>query len=308
MTSHFSYHCAHDIESSSSLNRLLQTLWDEVARDSGGRLSVALHPDGAAGGPDEMVDKLLDNRIQFHAVSGMIMSRLVPVIAVEGLAFAYGSSTSACEAMAGRTGDVVRAALRDKGVHAFRSVLPQGLNQIITRGRKVENASDLDGLRIRIGNSPYLKDLYGSLGCDPQPVDLQQVTAALRDGQAEGVEMPCYAILPADRHEYLDHVGEIGIRFACFWLCANLEAWNALGPEIQSIIERRFEVLAKDYARDLDTDNDRSRRLLEERGYTFTRVDRASLERRLHANGFYERWRARLGEAAWRAVQDARSN
>lgn len=307
MTSRFSLRCAHDIEPTSALNRVLQALWDAVGSESAGALAVDMQPDGAAGGPDEMVDKLIDNRIQIHPVSGMILSRVVPVIAVEGLAFAYDSSRRGCEAMAGRTGDIVRAALRGKGIHAFRQVLPQGLNQIITRGRKLATASDLQGLRIRIGNSPYLKDLYTSLGCDPQPVDLQQVTAALRDGRAEAVEMPCYGILPAQRHEYLDHVGEIGIRFACFWLCVNLDAWNALGPELQSMLERKFETVARSYAQDLDRRNEQAHMALEARGYSFSRMDRASLERRLHESGFYERWKARLGEEAWESVQEARN-
>jgi len=307
MTKSISYQCAHDIEASSALNILLQTLFDEIREESKGRLDVTLHPDGAAGGPDEMVDKLLDNRIQFHAVSGMIMTRVAPEIAVEGLAFAFESSKQGCEAMAGRTGDVVRAALLDKGVHAFRQVLPQGLNQIITRGRKVGKAEDLDGLRIRIGNSPYLKDLYGSLRCDPQPIDLQLVTAALRDGQAEGVEMPYYAIQSADRYRHLDHVGVVDIRFACFWLCVNLDAWHGLDPDIRAMLDRSFESLARQYALALDETNDQSRRFLEEQGYTFTTVDRQALKRRLQESGFYERARDRIGEDAWQALQAIRS-
>lgn len=306
MTREHRLRCAHDIERSSNLNTLLQTLWDDLRRDSGGRLDVSLHPDGELGGPDDMVDQLLDNRLQFHAVSGMILSRITPVVAAEGLAFAYASSRHGCEAMAGDVGDAVRAALRARGLHALRQVLPQGMNQIITRGRAVRGLADLQGLRLRIGNSPYLKDLYGSLGCDPQPIDLQQVAPALRDGRAEGVEMIYYGILAADRHRYLDHVGQVDVRFACFWLCVNLQAWQALGPQLQDLVERRYAELAQPYAEELDRTNERARAFLQSQGYAFTEVDRAALQRRLRETGFYDRWRERLGEPVWQAILHAR--
>ena len=310
----FTYICAHDIEASNPFNAALKTLWDDVRRESGGRLDVVLQPDGAAGEPDDMVDMTIDGRLQIHPVSGMILSRITRVIAVEGMAFAYDSSGHASEAMAGVVGDAVgveadpqvvdavRSDLRTKGLHAMRRVMPQGMNQIITRGKPVRGLHDLAGLRVRIGNSPYLKDLYRSLGCDPQPIDLQGVASALREDRAEGLEMIYWAVQSADRHRYLDHVGLVDIRFACFWMCINLDAWNALGEELQTIVERCYERVATAFVGQVDAENERACEFLRSRGYTFTNVDKAELQEQLRATRFYERWREQVGERAWAAV------
>jgi len=80
--------CAHDISAKSILNQLLVKLWAEVQEASSGRMNVSLHPNGSLGGPDDMVDQMVSGRIQVHPVSGMILSRITPVVALEGLPFA----------------------------------------------------------------------------------------------------------------------------------------------------------------------------------------------------------------------------
>ncbi|QHE88553.1 TRAP transporter substrate-binding protein [Hydrogenophaga sp. BPS33] len=292
-----SWRCAHDIVADSALNVLLREFLPDMERLSGGQLTVSLHPDGELGGPDDMVDMLARNEIQMHPVSGMILSRLTPVVAIEGFPFAFGTSKEACAAMAGAPGDRVRDALRQLGIHAFRAVLPQGLNHVFSRGRRIERATDLDGLRIRVGNSPYLKDLYRSLGCDPQPVDLQHVTAALADGRAEGVEMTINSVERSPRHRHMDHIAMVGIRFACFWLCVNLDAWQMLDAPTQERLEAHFETLAARYSEDMDRLHEESLSVLESKGYTVTEVHREGLVTRLKESGFIERWRAHAGIA-----------
>lgn len=290
-----SWRCAHDIDPGAPLNILLREFLPDIERLTHGSLQVSLHPDGELGGPDDMVDMLVRNEIQMHPVSGMILSRLTPVVAIEGFPFAHASSRDGCSAMAGRSGDLVRQALRALGIHAFRAVLPQGLNQIFSRGRSIKTASDLDGMRIRIGNSPFLRDLYGSLGCDPQPIDLQHVPAALAEGRVEGVEMTLNSVERSTRHRYMDHVALVDIRFACFWMCVNLDAWQALSPETQATLEARFEELAGPFSLALDRQHEESLRALGSKGYTITTVDRDSLRSCLRNAGFFERWRQRMG-------------
>ena len=290
-----SWRCAHDIDPGSPLNILLREFLPDVARLTHGTLQVSLHPDGELGGPDDMVDMLVRNDIQMHPVSGMILSRLTPVVAIEGFPLAYASSGDGCSAMAGPSGDLVRQALRALGIHAFRTVVPQGLNQIFSLGRSIKTASDLDGMRIRIGNSPFLRDLFGSLGCDPQPIDLQHISVALAEGRAEGVEMTLNSVERSSRHRYMDHVALVDIRFACFWMCVNLDAWQSLSPATQATLEARFEELVSPFSRALDRQHEESLRALAAKGYTITTVDRDSLRSRLRDSGFLERWRQRTG-------------
>lgn len=308
MTTAHEWICAHDISANSNFHLLLEQLWEQVREASHGRMTVRLHPDGALGGPDELVDGMIGNRIQVHPVSGMILSRITPIVAAEGMPFAFRTSAEGCQAMAGRTGDAVRAALRAQGIHALRQVLPQGLNQIFSRGRRIDTVEDLEGFRIRIGNSPYLKDLYRSLGCDPQPIDLQHVAAALRDGRADGMEITDYGAQSGRRDEVIDHVALCDIRFACFWMCFNAHAWDSLDGELQSLIERRYEALAEPYIAAVDHTNQASRQSLRDRGLTYTNVDRSSLQRRLHDSGFFARWRAQLGEPAWQSIEAYRTD
>ena len=75
------------------------------------------------------------------------------------------------------------------------------------------------------------------------------------------------------------------------------------GADGEPAIDRQ---LLSDRAEELDRTNERARAFLQAQGYTFTQVDRAALQQRLRASGFYERWRERLGEPAWQAILRAR--
>ena len=300
--------CAHDISAKSILNQLLVQLWAEVQEASSGRMNVSLHPNGSLGGPDDMVDQMVNGRIQVHPVSGMILSRITPVVALEGLPFAYPTSDQACQAMAGSTGDAVRSALRAKGIHSLRSVLPQGLNQIFCRGRQIHTVDDLKGFRIRIGNSPYLKDLYGSLGCDPQPVDLQYINEAIREGRADGMEMTYNGVATGQRDEMIESIAISNIRFACFWMCFNAEAWDSLDEELQMLIESRFDVLAKQYVLDVNAANQEGLQTLQDRGLTLTTIDTESFRLRLKDAGFFDRWRVQIGEEVWQSIEAYHEN
>jgi len=59
-------------------------MWDAVRDETQGQLEVELIPWGAAGSSKVSLAKLLNNEIAFHMVSGMPLSTIVPVAAMEG--------------------------------------------------------------------------------------------------------------------------------------------------------------------------------------------------------------------------------
>jgi TRAP-type C4-dicarboxylate transport system substrate-binding protein len=302
----FEYVCAHDLPPTSGFHQRLARMWADVERETSGALTVEVQPWGTAGPAQTMIEKVISGEIQFHPVSGMPLSTKLPLIAMEGLPFAYPSSAAAARVMDGPLGDYLRGSAAAIGLHVLKEVWPQGHNQLIhTRPGGPTTVEELDGFPIRVGQSPFLIDLYRSLGAAPVPLNLQQAREAVLDGTVGGVEMPYWGLRELGTPDAVRAVVDCDIRWATFWMTTNAEAWTALPPALRSVVERANKRHSAAHQTEYDSLNDSSRSRLADSGTPVHSFDRTELRERLGGSGFYTRWRAEFGERAWALLNAA---
>lgn len=303
---HFEYVCAHDLPPTSAFHHRLTRMWADVERETSGALTVEVQPWGTAGPAQTMIEKVMSGEIQFHPVSGMPLSTKLPLIAMEGLPYAYPSSSGAASTMDGPLGDYLRGSASAIGLHVLKEVWPQGHNQIIcTRPDGPAKVEELDGFRIRVGESPFLLDLYRSLGADPVPLNLQQARAAVVDGTVGGVEMPYAGLRELGAPGSVRTVLDCDIRWATFWMTANAEAWAELPPALRAVVERVNKRHSTAHRTEYASLNDLSGSRLKDSRIPIHWLDRKELRDRLTGSGFYARWRAEFGERAWALLNAA---
>ncbi len=299
----FHYKCAHDMRVENPLHIRLVQMWDAVRDETQGRLEMEMLPWGSGGPSKECLDKLLDGRIEFHPISGMPLSIIVPVAAMEGLPFAYESEEEACRVLDGPLGDYLRREIAATGLKVFLRNWPQGFNQITSSKGPIRNVDDLQGFKLRTAQVPYKKDLFSSLGCDTQPIFYQAVFDNLKNGTAWGQETP-YLYVEMDKFvEVQTHLSITNHRLGSFWLCANSEAWKALPPDIQASIERNAEKYVKLFRKDMVKENAAAAERLKSR-LIFNQADTATFIARLKQSGFYGRRRKEYGETAWKLLEE----
>jgi TRAP-type C4-dicarboxylate transport system substrate-binding protein len=281
-------------------------MWADVERETSGALTVEIQPWGTAGPAQTMIQKVMSGEIQFHPVSGMPLSTRLPLIALEGLPYAYPSSAAAANVMDGPLGDHLRESASAVGLHVLKEVWPQGHNQIFcTRPGGPTTVEELSGFRIRVGETPYLADLYRSLGADPVPLNLQQARAAVLEGTVDGVEMAYSGLGEVGAPNSIRAVLDCDIRWANFWVAANADAWAELPPALRSVIERANRHHSALHRTEYQSLNDRSAARLKGSGIPVHQLDRKELRGRLTESGFYSRWRAEFGESAWSLLNAA---
>ncbi len=303
----FQYICAHDMRVENPLHIRLSELWEAVHNETDGELTVEVVPWGQAGHSKECLRKLLDNEIAFHPISGMPLSTIVPIAAMEGLPFAYRTEEEACKVLDGPFGDMLREHITEAGVVIFPLVWPQGFNQITSSTKPIRTVEDLDGFKLRIAQVPYKQELFSSLGCDPQQIFYQAIHEKLRSGEASGQETPyLYTEIDqfADVQRYLSITNH---RFAAFWLCANPQAWNALPEAIQKVVERNIKKYVLLFRDDMSRANEEAKKRLQTR-LEFNTPDTSTFIDRLNSNGFYDRCREKFGAQAWDLFQQERGS
>ena len=301
----FHYVCSHDLRAENPLHIRLTQMWEAVRNETQGRLEVETRPWGATGPSKVTLTKLLNNEIAFHPVSGMPLSTIAPVAAMEGLPYAFPSEEEACRILDGEFGDLLRKEISAKGLVVFPKIWPQGYNQMTSSTKPIRTADDLTGFKLRIAQVPYKLDLFKSLGCDPQQIHYQAVYDHLKNGAASGQETP-YLYVEMDRFvEVQKYLNVTRHRLASFWFCANPESWKALPRDLQESVERNANTHVDLFRQDMIRANAGACERLKSR-LQFNEVDTSTFVDRLKTSGFYQRWRKEFGEKAWTLLEAKR--
>jgi len=304
-TKPFRYICSHDMRVENPLHIRLTQMFDAIRGETEGQLEVEVVPWGGTGPSKVTLTKLLEGEIAFHPVSGMPLSTLVPIAAMEGLPFAFESEDEACRVMDSELGDLLRKEISAKGLIVFPKNWPQGNNQITSSTKPIRTVEDLDGFKLRTAQVPYKVDLFTSLGCEPQQIYYQAVYDNLKSGAASGQETP-YLYVEMDRFvEVQKYLSVTNHRMGNFWLCANPERWSALPRNVQESVERNSSKYVDLFRADMVRANEEAGERLKSR-LEFTYTDTSGFVERLRQNGFYARWRKEFGEKAWRLLEQKR--
>ncbi len=301
----FHYVCAHDMRAENPLNIRLAQMWDAVRDETQGQLEVELIPWGAAGSSKVSLAKLLNNEIAFHMISGMPLSTIVPVAAMEGLPFAFRSEAEACRIFDGEFGNLLRSEIAAKGLVVFPNIWPQGFNQITSSTVPIRTVEDLKGFKLRTAQVPYKVDLFSSLGCEPQQIYYQAVYDNLKSGAASGQETP-YLYVEMDKFvEVQKTLSVTNHRLGSFWMCAHPDSWNALPATVKGSVERNAKKYVALFREDMVKANALAAGRLRSR-LVFNEADTSTFVERLKQNGFYNRWRREFGAEAWSLLETQR--
>jgi TRAP-type transport system periplasmic protein len=102
----------------------------EILKESGGRLSIDVYPNGQLGSDTDTVSQLRSGAIDFVCTAGTIWGNLVPVTSINTVAFAFPDYATVWKAMDGDLGTHMRAAFDKVNLVAVGKVFDHGFRQI----------------------------------------------------------------------------------------------------------------------------------------------------------------------------------
>jgi len=112
---------------------------------------------------------------------------------------------------------------------------------IVTRERRVQDLSELKGMRIRVPTE--LMTLFDDLGADPVNMPMGDVYSALAKGVIDGVVAPVDTFKTLHFAEVTHYYNTLKVpRGAYPSRAMGLRSWNRLSPEQQQILERSIPV------------------------------------------------------------------
>src|SRR5258707_7124026 len=294
----------HNQPAQSHQHQFLTDLWEQVKRESGGRLAVTVYPqnNNIAGSDPGALDMLQSGELELFTLMGGILGRKVPVAEIQGMPFAFTSHAQVHRANDGALGEYIGRECAAKGIYRFQyGLLENGFRQIAMADRPIRTAADLRGVKMRVPDGQMFRDVFTALEAQPVTVNIRELYDALKTGRVDGQENPLVIVEVNKLYEVTKYVSVTNHMWSGFNLIANLRFWNSLDGDVQEIVKRnvqKYVALQRAYTDGL---NRQLGQRLAERGMIFNDADVASFRAKL-GGGFYQRWKNEFG-AAWNVLE-----
>lgn len=278
----------------------LKEMADGVAQDTQGAMAIEIFPESQLGSDSAMIAMVQKGELEMY-LGGNVFGPLVPMTEMPGLPFTFRNSSAVFEALDNDLGDLIRAELLAKGLHAFRHGFDNGFHQLTTSNKPIRTADDLAGMKIRTPVQTMTVDFFQALGAKPMTFTLNKLYEVCRDRTVDGQTDPLQIVVLLKLYEVQTYLSLTSHWWSGFTLVANEKAWNALPDEYRRKIEMRAERAAILQRQDVQLIDGGAVELLRGKGMIVNPADTSGFRKPLDA--FYARWKGIYGDKAWSMLE-----
>lgn len=119
--------------------------------------------------------------------------------------------------------------------------LPVGFRNVANSERPVTNLGDMEGLRLRLQNSPVQIAAFQALGADPVPLAWSETYQAVQTGVVDGLENSLNILLSADYPKVAPYVSQTRHLFEFFLVFVNEDFYASLTDEERTAFDEAFQ-------------------------------------------------------------------
>ena len=216
-----------------------------VERESSQRIHVEIFTGGQlCGSPMECLLALDGGVMEVFMSTLGGLANMVPELQVLDLPYLFNDDDSVEQLFAGPFIDDLREELLSRtGLRLMTIGNTGGWRNFANTRHEVRTPDDLRGLKIRTINSPIQIQLTKALGAAPTPVPWPELYIALATGTVDGSKNGVTDIVGMGFHEHIKYVTMDGHAYmSALWLMNN-DAYQAMPPDLQSIVESGFDAL-----------------------------------------------------------------
>jgi tripartite ATP-independent transporter DctP family solute receptor len=290
------------------MNLRLKQAADGIAWGTQGRVQLQIFPGNTLGADTQMLSQLRSGALQMVSLGGNVLSTLVPVASITGMAFSFGDYDAVWKAMDGELGAMIRTAISQAGLATLDKVWDNGFRQITSSVKPIHTPEDLVGFKIRVPVSPVWTSTFVSLGASPLSLNANEMYSALQTRIADGQENSLTVIDTYKLYEVQKYCSLTNHMWEGYWPLINVPSWAKLPADLRTIVAARLNAAALAARADVAQQSTALQSQLGAKGLIFNSVDVGSFKAKLRSAHYYEYWKKRFGDAAWSVYTKAGGN
>ena len=209
--------------------------WAELIKaKSGGKMTLKVFP-STLGGDVQVLSAVQGGTIDFAAMNSGILQGIQKEFAIFDLPFMFNSGSEADKVLDGPFGKKLGDLLPSKGLYSL-AYMELGFRQITNNRRAITQASDIEGLKLRVIQAPIYIDTFTALGANPVPMSFSEVYTALESKIIDGQENPFSVIETSRFPEVQKYLAVSNHMYNPQSLIASKKKWDVLSKEEQDIL------------------------------------------------------------------------
>ena len=228
----------HD-SSTSMCEEFLETLFNAISEESGGRLKFEYYPGGSWFGATETIDAVKAGSADFCWFTTGSYGGVFPVsefINLIGNGIDNGQLASAV--LNTMYKEIPEVAAEYEGVHVL-ALHGTSASPVSTVGVKIESPSDFTGLRLRVAGT--IPTLYvNALGATATALPTSDVYDNLSKNALDGMLNDWHNIDCFNLYEPIDYCMNVSLNMTASGVLMNEASYNALPSDLQEIIDKYF--------------------------------------------------------------------
>lgn len=220
---------------------------------SQGRYRVKVYHSASLGTETEILQQIQLNTVQMGIITLGPFDVFVPEVKVVTFPFMFKSNEQVDRVLDGPPGQALLQGLEKAGFKGL-AFSENGFRNLTNDRHPVHRAAEVAGLKIRVMESNFHKELWRTLGANPTPMGWPIYTE-LQQGTIDGQENPLWVIWTYKLFEVQKYMTLTGHVYSAHIDVANLEWFHGLPASDQEMI-RRAMVDAARYQRAWNRENE----------------------------------------------------
>ena len=168
----------------------------------------------------------------------------MPVAGISAVPFACATHEDAWRTMDGPLGKFVHAAVEPVGLYAFDKAWDAGFRQLENNVRPIGTAKDIQGLKIRVADSPIETALFKGLGASPTQVNGSEQYVALQTHLVDGTGVPLSVISTRKMYEVPKFGSITNHMWTGYMALASAITWQRLPDSLHAVCSRYLDAAA----------------------------------------------------------------
>lgn len=241
-----------------------QKFADLLSEKSAGKLKVRLFPGGTLGGDVQTVSALQGGTLDITVLNSGILAAQAADFAMLDFPFLFNSVEEAHAVIDGPVGQKLAAQLDSKGLVGL-GYWDLGFRNLTNSKRAVNKLEDMQGLKIRVIQSPIYLETFTALGANPVPMAFPEVYTGLEQHTIDGQENPFTVIEGSKIFEVQKYLSVTGHIFNPQSLIISQKTWSRLNDDEKALI-REAATEAQTFQREVTAASmDKARATLEDK-------------------------------------------
>ncbi|NVN19609.1 DctP family TRAP transporter solute-binding subunit [Muricauda sp. HICW] len=178
---------AHSLGVKHPVHEAMVHMADLVAKKSEGKLKIEIYPSSQLGSEKQSLELLQIGSLGMTKVSAAVMENFSPDLKVLGYPYLFEDDAHRFKIYDGEIGKELLSGSEQfwlKGLTYFDA----GNRSFYTKDTPIDSPKDLEGLKLRVMQSPTAIEMVKNFGGSPTPISWAELYTSLQQGVVDGAE------------------------------------------------------------------------------------------------------------------------